>query len=342
MGKVGKLPHGILTYDDFDVLHPRLAFLDDYLDCAGVPVCYRKYCIRQLLLDCTFGEPYRLDEGVLEASLAINDRLLRRGLSADAVRRWYADVYEHLSVRPPVSGFVSGFTPQPLVISTEHLSQQGVCFPGARASESLAACVWDNLISSRPEVVQGLGVLSALVPTRWVLLAMANYDMSVSCFRQAKPAFHLAMWETEQALEKLLKAVLIAKGFPEPNVKALGHYDDKILPALSSQGVALSVSGQTLVSKILTKGNASVRYEEAENRQARAQQKALALELHHDFLAFCHLEKEPLEQALPAAGSRATFPFCTDSFEALRRAVVQEHIHAMSDPEEGHSCQLRD
>lgn len=310
------------SFAQYFKLAPGLLALDRELDAAGCPVAYRKYLGADLLRQSTLKS---------ESARRVLTMLAEFGLDPKPIlSTWYNNVYGHVVYHPPASRFLAMAVPVPVVITwspaSSSVTMSDITLLQFEIKENLAEALDIN-----GPLLTGLKKVQALPLAKWVWLVMADFDTSVSSFEHTRPAYHLSLWHSQQSLEKLLKAVLLARGQTEKQVRNYGHHAKKILDALSSHDVSLSRAGIRLVEEIFALvGGPAVRYvDDSPDPARRLDLAGRALRAHHLLLRFFASDCERLGTYLTAHADEPLVPGISMSWnitdEDLRRAVHLEH-----------------
>lgn len=311
-----------VSFAQFFHLAPALLELDRDLDAVGCPVPYRKYIGATLLANSTLSTESvrRLSEMLSEAELA----------PAPILSAWYNNVYGHVVYQPPASRFVAAAVPVPVVVTWD-ASATSVTLPDVTLIQFAVQKILAGALRPDGPLLVGLKELQSLPVAPWIWLAMADFDVSVACFEHPRPAYHLSLWHSQQTLEKLLKAVLLAHGETEKQVREYGHDASKILDALASHAVTLSTAGATLFPSVFALvGGPSVRYlDDSPDPVTRLDLARRALRAHHMVLSFLAADGNTLGACL-AAGTGKPHLLGVDiaagtTDEELRKAVHLEH-----------------
>ena len=157
---------------------------------------------------------------------------------------------------------------------------------------------------------------------------MSDFDISVTSFELSRPAYHLSLWHSFQALEKLLKAALFAQGETECSVRKYNHKITALLAELSANGVVFSDRGNQIVEDIcVLVGGPSVRYlDDSYQSNERISLSNNAIEAHHLLLEFLAIEGIKIANMLAASPLNSIItskPTATD--QELRSKVHFEH-----------------
>ena len=307
------------SFADFFALAPGLIALDKELDAEGCPVAYRKY----LAADWLMRRNWR-DEAIGRAGdLIVEKRFNVRSLCSV----WYNNVYGHAVYQPPASRLVALSTPVPVLVTWSPLDAE-VTLPDVTLIQYELENALKDLLNPDGILLEGLRKFQQLPVARWVWLAMADYDVSVSSFELSRPAYHLSLWHSFQALEKLLKAVLITFGEPPESVRKYNHDVRKLTSALTKYGVALSDTGSRLAREIeQLVGGPRVRYlDDSDNRQGRLELAERSLVVHHALLEFFASEAERIGSILSVDGTNSVVGVSPrESDQYLRSMVHMEH-----------------
>jgi HEPN domain-containing protein len=176
--------------------------------------------------------------------------------------------------------------------------------------------------------LRGMKNLQNMPMAKWIWLVMSDFDISVNSFELSRPAYHLSLWHSFQALEKLLKAVLFAKGETECSVRKYNHDVKRLLEALSTCDVMFSERGSQIVDNIYTLvGGPSVRYlDDSYQNNERISLASKAIEAHHLLLEFLAIEGKKITSILmtnPLNSITTREQAATD--QELRKKVHFEH-----------------
>jgi HEPN domain-containing protein len=313
------------TFDQFFQLAPALLSLDKELDSVGCPIAYRKHVGATLLANPTFST---------EAVQCLSKMLAVKGLAAAVVlSAWYNNVYGHVVYQPPASRFLVAAVPVPIV-ATWDASARSVLLPDITLIKFEIQDELNKCLNPNSSLLSGLKALQALPAAPWVWLAMADFDISVACFEHPRPAYHLSLWHTQQTLEKLLKAMLLAHGETEEQIRKIGHDLDKVLNAVALRVVSLSTDGVAHVHEVFKLvGGPSIRYlSDSPDPATRIDLAQRALQAHHLTLRFLAADGDTIGAFLaPRIGRYRILGVnitadATDTTDAeLRKAVQLEH-----------------
>lgn len=311
-----------VSFAQYFKLAPELLALDRELDAAGCPVAYRKYVGAELL---------KRSHLVSKSANLLLSKLAKFGLDPKSILSvWYNNVYGHVVYQPPASRFLAMAVPVPIVV-TWSPGSSSVTLPDITLLQFELKETLAKALDINGPLISGLKSVQALPLAKWVWLVMADFDTSVSSFEHARPAYHLSLWHSQQCLEKLLKAVLLARGQTEQQVQRYGHRAKKILEALSSLGVNLSSTGTKLVNEIFElAGGPAVRYvDDSPDPVRRLDLARRALLAHHLLLEFFASDCEKLGTCLAADANEQVIPGINIKWNItdvdLRRAVHLEH-----------------
>jgi hypothetical protein len=307
------------SFADFFALAPSLIALDKELDAEGCPVAYRKYLASDWLMRRNW------ENNLIGQA---NTMISERDLDTEAVCSvWYNNVYGHSVYQPPASRFMALSTPVPVAITWSPVDDE-VSLPDVTLIQYELEEPIKNILQPNGVILRGLRQFQELPAAKWTWLAMADYDVSVSSFELARPAYHLSLWHSLQTLEKILKAVLISSGETADTVRKYNHSIERLISALSECGVCLTSNGSQLAKEIAQLvGGPGVRYEDdmgdGRNRQELAERSLLA---HHLLLKFFASDAAIISKSLSA--DRADFidgltPGQSD--RDLRQMVHAEH-----------------
>ena len=310
------------SFAQYFKLAPGLLALDRELDAAGCPVAHRKHIGADLLKQSALKN---------ESASRVVTMLAEYGLDPKPIlSTWYNNVYGHVVYQPPASRFLAMAIPVPIVVTwspaSSSVTLSDITLLQYELEDTLAKALDDN-----GPLLTGLKKLQALPLEKWVWLVMADFDTSVSSFEQARPAYHLSLWHSQQSLEKLLKAALLARGQTENQVRDYGHHAKKLLDALNSCNVSLSSAGIKLVEEIFALvGGPAVRYvDDSPDPARRLDLAGRAVRAHHLLLAFFASDCENLGDPLKAHAGEPLIPGINMSWnvtdENLRKAVHLEH-----------------
>lgn len=293
--------------------------LDKELDAEGCPVAYRKYLA-----------PDWLARGNWRNSLIgqLNALIAEKRLDAEALCSvWYNNVYGHSVYQPPASRFVAFSTPVPVVITWSPVDDE-VSLPDVTLIQFELKQSIKNILQPDGALLCGLRKFQELPAARWVWLAMADYDVSVSSFELARPAYHLSLWHSLQTLEKLLKAALITSGETADTVRKYNHNIERLVRALTERGVSLTSTGSQLAQKIgELVGGPNVRYEDdLGDRRSRLEMAERSLLAHHLLLEFFASDAEIISEVLSGdSGCFLDGLIPGQSDQNLRQMVHAEH-----------------
>lgn len=279
------------SFADFFALAPSLIAVDRELDVEGCPVAYRKYFASDWLKHQSWRSSV-----IGQANILISEK----DLDAEAVCSvWYNNVYGHSVYQPPASRFVAVSTPVPVVVTWSPIDHEASLPDVTLIQYELEGSIKKIL---RPEgaLLRGLQKFQELPAAKWTWLAMADYDISVTSFELARPAYHLSLWHSLQALEKVLKAALISSGETADAVRKYNHNIERIIGVLSECGICLTSSG-TQVAKEIARlvGGPSVRYEDdMSDRCSRQELAKRSLLVHHLLLEFFATDAATIGESL--------------------------------------------
>lgn len=307
-----------ISFADFFKLAPGLIALDRELDAEGCPVSYRKYLAAEWLTrrDCR-------DNTIRHVISAISDM----HLDVESVcSTWYNNVYGHTVYQPPASRFIALSTPVPIAVTWGPFDSE-VTIPDITLIQYELQESLFKLLNTEGVLLVGLQKFQNLPMARWVWLAMADYDISVTSFELTRPAYHLSLWHSFQTLEKLLKAALIVFGETKQSLQKHGHNIHKLISALDKHGVSLTYRGNHIAHEIENLvGGPAVRYLDSSDRSERLILADRSVQVHHLLLEFFALEAEQIGSIL-STGS--TDPVCGINAQKsdleLRRKVHIEH-----------------
>gem|GEM_PF-2964288 len=293
--------------------------LDKELDAENCPVPYRKYFAAEWLAERTW-----VDKRIS----SVQNFIFSKKLDIQAIcSTWYNNVYGHTVYEPPASRFVGIATPVPIIVTCSS-SDSEVTLPDITLIQYELEASLSKLLSSDSSVLQGIKNLQSMPMAKWIWLAMADFDISVTSFELSRPAYHLSLWHSLQALEKLLKAVLFSQGETECSVKKYRHNITKLVAALRACGVTFSERGNQIIVKISRLvGGPSVRYlDDSCQSSERISLAKKAIEAHHLLLEFLALEGMEIARILtvnPLNSIAIRTPTVTD--QELRAKVHFEH-----------------
>ena len=312
------------SYADFFKLAPYLIALDKELDAEGCPVSYRKYFAVELLSRTEDQSDLikKLQTAILEMDLD----------TKSIISTWYNNVYGHVVYEPPASRFVALSTPVPIIVTFSpvdaEVTLQDITLIQFELEELLSK-------SLNPEgfLILGIQKLQELPMAKWVWLAMADFDISVASFELTRPAYHLSLWHSFQALEKLLKSVLIAFGETPSALQKYSHNINKLISALNKYNFSLTDRGSEIANKISSLvGGPSVRYlDDSISQHERLNLAKRSLQVHHLLLEFFTLDAEQLGAVLLANSTGSVLGISSkDSDLELRQKVHIEHKNMCS------------
>ncbi|TCT19247.1 HEPN domain-containing protein [Thiobaca trueperi] len=308
-----------VTFADFFALAPGLIALDRELDAKGCPIAYRKY----LAADWLIGRNWR-NEAIGRAEALITEKCFDVRTVCSV---WYNNVYGHVVYQPPASRFVALSTPVPVVITWSPLDKE-VTLPDVTLIQYELEESLNEILNPDGVFLDGLRKFQQLPVAKWIWLAMADYDVSVSSFELPRPAYHLSLWHSFQTLEKILKAVLIRFGDTPEFLRKYNHDVRKLTSALKKYGVILTDTGSRLAQEIerLT-GGPGVRYlDDLDNQRSRLELAERSLLAHHSLLKFFASEGEYIGSVLSAEGADSVFGVNSrESDQHLRSRVHLEH-----------------
>ncbi|WP_133512635.1 HEPN domain-containing protein [Candidatus Thiosymbion oneisti] len=307
------------SFADFFKLAPGLIALDRELDAEGCPVSYRKYLAVEWLIrtDCR-------DNTIKQLKTAISDMDLD---VQSACSTWYNNVYGHTVYEPPASRFIALSTPVPITVTWSPFDSE-VTMPDITLIQYELQESLFKLLNPEGFLLVGIQKLQELPMARWVWLAMADYDISVTSFALTRPAYHLSLWHSFQALEKLLKAVLIVFGETELSLQKYSHNIHKLISALNKHGFSLTNRGTQIAHEISNLvGGPSVRYlDDSLNRSERLILADRSVRVHHLLLELFALDAERIGTMLSTGSVDSVFGINSqDSDLDLRRKVHIEH-----------------
>jgi HEPN domain-containing protein len=308
-----------VSFASFFKLSSGLIALDRELDSEGCPVSYRKYLAAEWLVrnDCQ-------NEAIFQLKTSISDM----DVDAESVFSiWYNNIYGHVVYEPPASRFVAMSTPVPIIVTWSPLdlevTMQDITLIQYELQDSLS-----KLLSPEGFLLVGLQKLQALPMARWVWLAMADFDISVASFELTRPAYHLSLWHSFQALEKLLKAILIAFGESPASLQKYSHNIHKLISALNNHGFSLTNCGIKIAHEISSLvGGPSVRYiDDSATRLERLDLAKRSLRVHHLLLEFFALDADQIGATLSNNSTDLALGFNSlNSDLELRQKVHMEH-----------------
>lgn len=307
------------SFADFFALAPGLIALDKELDAEGCPVAYRKYLAADRLRRRNW-----CNEAIGRAEALITQKCLD---VRSVCSVWYNNVYGHAVYQPPASRFVALSTPVPVVVTWSPLDGE-VTLPDVTLIQYELEESLKELLNPDGVLLEGLRKFQQLPVARWVWLAMADYDVSVSSFELPRPAYHLSLWHSFQTLEKLLKAVLLAFGETPESVRKYNHDIGRLTSALTKRGVALTDTGSRLAQEVgRLAGGARIRYlDDSDNQRERLELAERSLVVHHWLLNFFASEAECIGSILAADGTGSVVGVSPhESDQHLRSRVHLEH-----------------
>lgn len=309
----------IISYANYFKLAPGMIALDKILDAESCPVSYRKYFAAEWLVERTWSD---------EHVSFVQNFMSSKYLDIKAIcSTWYNNVYGHAVYEPPASRFVGLATPVPIIVTWSSMDTE-VTLPDITLIQYELESPLSKLLSSDSYALQGIRNLQNMPMAKWIWLAMSDFDISVTSFELSRPAYHLSLWHSLQALEKLLKAVLFSQGETESSVRKYGHNIMKLAGALRAYGVIFSGRGNQIVSEIsILVGGSSVRYlDDSYQSSERLLLAKKAIDAHHLLLEFLALEGMKIISILTAnpLNSIATSNLVTTDNE-LRAKVHFEH-----------------
>lgn len=308
-----------VSFADFFKLSPGLIEVDKLLDLEGSPVSYRKYLAVELL-----NKACDKNNIIQQLKKSMSD------INVDAIlvfSIWYNNVYGHVVYEPPASRFVAMSTPIPIIITRSPVDSevtiQDITLIQYEVEESLS-----SLLDPEGFLLVGIQKLQNLPMAKWVWLAMADFDISVTSFELTRPSYHLSLWHSFQTLEKLLKAVLIALGEPIKSLQQYSHNIQKIILALNNKGVILTSRGIKIayeISKLV--GGPSVRYiDDSTTPNERLNLAKRSLRVHHLLLEFFSLDAQQIGDILSTSSEGSVFGFSTQNSDIeMRQKVHIEH-----------------
>lgn len=312
----------VASFAQYFQLAPALLGFDRVLDTVGCPIAYRKYVGATLLVNSTCSN---------KSVRVLGELLAGAGLApTPTLSAWYNNVYGHVVYQPPASRFLAAAVPVPIVVTWD-ANAISVTLPDITLIQFEIHEVLASALRPDGPLLTGLKNLQSLPLAPWVWLAMADFDVAVACFEHPRPAYHLSLWHSQQTLEKMLKAVLLALGETEKQIREYGHDVGKILDALASHAVTLSPTGVSLARDVFALvGGPGVRYlDDSPNPATRLDLAQRALRAHHMVLTFLAADGENLTTILAARTRKPSIlgVEITDGLtdEDLRRAVHAEH-----------------
>ncbi len=308
-----------VSFAQFFQLAPGLIALDKELDADGCPVPYRKY----FAADWLSNREWKQNE-ILNVQSSISEL----GLDVQSLcSTWYNNVYGHVVYEPPASRFIAIATPIPVPVTWSPLDLE-CTLPDITLIQYELEETLSNLLVTDGTLLTGLKIFQQLPMAKWVWLAMADYDISVTSFELARPAYHLALWHSLQTLEKLLKATLFELGETEKSIRGYSHDIEKLVAALVRHGISLTNRGAQIakeISKLV--GGPAVRYlDDSISQTERLKLADCSIKTHHLLLEFfsCDADQIGLILASGAIGSPIDEGE-TKSDQELRRMVHIEH-----------------
>lgn len=307
------------SFAQFFKLAPGLIALDRELDAEGCPVSYRKYFAVDWLTRRDWN-----DNAIRNAKSLISDLDLD---VRSVCSTWYNNVYGHIVYQPPASRLMAFATPVPVSITwcpiDSEITLPDITLIQYELQESLF-----KLLNPEGTLLIGLQKFQQLPMARWVWLAMADYDMSVTSFELARPAYHLSLWHSFQVLEKLTKAMLLVCGETHKSLREYGHSIQKLISALENKGVSLTSLGAQLAHEIENLvGGPAIRYlDDSLDRKERLALADRSLRTHHLLLEFLASDTEQIGAILSTGHIDPLFGANPqDSDMELRRKVHLEH-----------------
>ena len=286
-----------LSYSQYFELADGLLALDSKLDASGVPIPFRKYIGRDWLIP---SNETRQDVASGRIQDAANKIQALGASPEEALSVWYNDLYGHVVYEPPASSFIAALLPHAVVLTYDSYSKQLVQ-PDVTIVLPVSQPLLETFRDPNHELLRGLGGLQNLPSAKWIWLSMSDYDVSVAVLRLPRPAYHLALWHTLQCLEKCLKAVLLAHGSTEDQLRKFNHNIAKILTALNTKQLVLSASGQKIALEIeAAVGGPSTRYvdDTVAMGAERIKLRDAAINAHHLLLRFFALESKAITHYL--------------------------------------------
>ena len=309
----------VISYANHFKIAPGMMALDRALDAENCPVPYRKYFATDWLVNRTWAD----------APIAfVQEFMSSHNVDISAVcSTWYNNVYGHAVYEPPASRFAALVTPVPVIVTWSSADSEVTLSDITLIQYELEASL-SKLLSTSSTTIQGMKNLQNMPIAKWVWLAMSDFDISVTSFELSRPAYHLSLWHSLQALEKLLKAALLSQGETEKTVRKHSHDIKKLLAALGVYGVTFSNQGNQVAEKIAALvGGPSVRYvDDSCQSNERISLAEKAIEAHHLFLEFLALEGKQLANLLtasPLSSIITSNPQITD--RELRAKIHSEH-----------------
>ncbi len=293
--------------------------LDKALDSENCPVSYRKYFAAEWLVKRTWDDgPISFVQGFISS----------KDIDVKAIcSTWYNNVYGHAVYEPPASRFIGLSTPVPIVVTLSPMDSEiilpDITLVQYEIKESLL-----RVLNADSFALQGMRNLQNLPMAKWVWLVMSDFDISVTSFTLSRPAYHLSLWHSFQALEKLLKSVLLSQGETESSVREYAHNLNKIVGVIGSLGIVFSERSNQIVDEISALvGGPSIRYiDDSYQNGERPLLSNKAIKAHHLFLEFLALEGIGISGILkdnPINSIHGSDPKETD--HTLRTKVHSEH-----------------
>ena len=283
----------VVSYADHFKIAPGMMALDKALDAENCPVPYRKY----------FAAEWLADRAWTDRSIAfVQGFMSSQNLDIQAIcSTWYNNVYGHAVYEPPASRFAALVTPVPIIVTWSSADSE-VTLPDITLIQYELEASLSRLLNSSSPMIQGMKCLQNMPMAKWVWLAMSDFDISVTSLELSRPAYHLSLWHSLQALEKLLKASLFSQGETESSVRKHSHNITKLVAALGAYGVTFSTRGNQVAEEIeKLVGGPSVRYvDDSYQSSERISLAKKAIEAHHLLLEFLGLEGKGISALLTA------------------------------------------
>lgn len=305
-----------ISYAQFFKLAPGLIALDRELDADGYPVAYRKYFATDWLSNREWQniEIAKTQSYISEKGLNIRD----------LCSIWYNNVYGHVVYEPPASRFIAVATPVPVAVTWSPLDFE-CTYPDITIIQYELQETLSSLLNPEGELLTGLRRFQGLPMAKWVWLAMTDFDISVKSFELSRPAYHLALWHSLQALEKILKAILFELGETEEKLRYYGHDIKKIIKALLKHDITLTSHGTKIAKEISNLvGGPAVRYlDDSINRTERLKLANRSIKAHHLLLEFFACDADQISLIL--SGGFEGSP--TELNERLTDQLLRKKVH---------------
>jgi len=298
---------------------------DDYLDGHGTPVAFRRHFIREWC---------QRSDGAFDGHP--KQKLMQEGLSAlkaagltrgyDALVHWYYDIYGELAYRPPFSALLGRVGKGHFFELRMGESAAQFLGPKTLVNESRVKSETQRLLSEATPT-EGLFALRRLPFTVWTQMAAAEYDASLAALFASRPSYHLSMWSSHQAVEKILKAVLVAHGWQERQLATKVNHNLVVAASeIEALGFPFPPAALTALKRLSERCGPAVRYAEDYTEAKRIALRDKAWQAHRDLLQFAAASAEALRLAFMFSEQGGAARIISQEFLDLTEQVFKEFV----------------